>query len=188
MEFLPMLHRLHRLNAMALALFLALHLANHAALIAGQAAHGAVMQALRPLYRNALVEPALITLFATQIGLGLALAWRRGRPAGGWALAQVASGAVLALFLVQHVPAVLLARPEIETGTAFAAAVVRNWPEALYFIPYYIAAVTALATHLAAARRFARHPAPPGTLARALPPVGLVLGALIVAGLLGAFG
>ena len=183
-----MLRTLHRLNAMALGLFLTLHLANHAVLIAGQAAHGAVMQALRPLYRNALVEPALIALFAAQIGLGLALAWRRGRPQGGWAWAQVASGAVLALFLVQHVPAVLLARPGTDTGTAFAAAVVQDWPGAAYFIPYYIAAVTALATHLAAARRFARHPAPPGALARALPPAGLALGALIVAGLLGAFG
>lgn len=92
----------------------------------------------------------------------------------------------LALFLVQHVPAVLRARPE--TGTAFAAAVVQEWPGAAYFIPYYIAAVAALATHLAAAHRFAHWPAPPDLLARALPWAGAVLGVVIVAGLLGAFG
>ena len=180
------LRRLHRLNAACLGLFLALHLANHAALVWGHAAHGAVLAALRPLYRNALVEPMLIFLFAAQIGLGLALAWRRGRPADGWALAQLVSGLWLALFLVQHVPAVLLGRPD--TGTAFAAAVVQDWPAATYFIPYYIAAVAALATHLAAARRFARWPAPPDRLTRTLPWAGAALGGVIVAGLIGAFG
>lgn len=179
---------LHRLNACLLGLFLALHLSNHAVLLAGHAAHGAVLEALRPVYRNAVVEPAVVALFVAQIALGLTLVWRRGRPEGGWAWAQVASGLLIALFLVQHVPVVLLARPDTETDTAFAAAVVQDWPGALYFIPYYVLAVAALATHLAAARRFARWPAPPGALARALPWVGLGLGVLIVAGLAGAFG
>jgi len=177
------LKSLHRGNAALLGLFLGLHLANHAALTWGPGAHGAVMEALRPLYRHPLVEPLLIALFAAQIGMGLALAWRRGRPRGAWAWAQALSGLWLALFLVQHVPAVLLARPETDTNAAFAAAVVQDWPGALYFIPYYIAAVAALATHLAAARRFARWPAAPGALARGLPVAGLVLGAGIVAAL-----
>lgn len=180
------LRRLHRLNAALLGLFLALHLSNHAALVWGHAAHTAVMEALRPLYRNSLVEPALIALLAAQVALGLTLVRRRGRPSGGWALAQTVSGLWLALFLVQHVGAVLWSRPD--TGTAFAAAVVRDWPLAAYFIPYYIAAVAALATHLAAARHFARHPAPPDRLTRALPWAGAALGAVIVAGLIGAFG
>jgi hypothetical protein len=142
--------------------------------------------AVRSIYRHAVVEPVLIALFGVQIALGLALVWRRGRPSGAWALAQVASGVWLALFVVQHVPAVLRARPE--TGTAFAAAVVQEWPGAAYFIPYYIAAVAALATHIAAAHRFAHWPAPPDLLARALPWAGAALGVVIVAGLLGAFG
>lgn len=177
------LRRLHRLNAALLGLFLALHLVNHAALLGGHALHGAVMAALRPFYRAPIVEGVLLGLFATQILLGLALVWRRGRPRGVWAWAQVASGLLVALFLVQHIPAVLLARPE--TGTAFAAAVVLEWPGALYFIPYYILAIAALATHLAAARRFARWPARPGALALALPWAGLALGVLVVAGLRG---
>ncbi len=182
------LTRLHRLNAAALGLFLALHLTNHAALIAGQAVHGAVMLALRPLYRNAVVEPVLIALFALQIVLGLALIRRRGWPRGAWTLAQVASGVTLALFLVQHVPVVLLARATTETDTAFAASVVREMPGALYFVPYYVLAVAALALHLAAAMRFSSWPDPPRLVARALPVGGVLLGVLIVLGLRGAFG
>ncbi|WP_334193458.1 hypothetical protein [Pararhodobacter sp.] len=182
------LRRLHRLNALLLGLFLALHLANHAALLAGQAAHSGVMAALRPLYRNPLVEPLLIALFAAQIALGLTLAWRRGRPVGGWALAQLASGLYLAFFLLQHLPAVLLARPATDTDIAFAAATVESLPKALYFAPYYVLAVAALATHLAAALRFARWPAPPGRLARTLPWIGAAFGLVILAGLLGVFG
>ena len=182
------LRRLHSLNAVLLCLFLGLHMANHLALIGGFAAHDAVLAVLRPLYRNAFVEPLLIAFFAAQIALGLALAWRRGRPRMRWAWAQVVSGLILALFLVQHIPATLLARPETDTDARFAAAVVQDWPGAAYFIPYYILAVTALATHLAAARRLALLPGPADALARALPWGGVALGAVIVAGLLGDFG
>ncbi|MFM1861812.1 MAG: hypothetical protein RLZ26_334 [Pseudomonadota bacterium] len=182
------LRRLHRLNAALLGVFVQLHMANHLALIGGFAAHDAVLAVLRPLYRNAFVEPVLIALFAAQIALGLALAWRRGRPRMRWAWGQVVSGLILALFLVQHIPATLLARPETDTDVRFAAAVVQDWPGAAYFIPYYILAVTALATHLAAARRLALLPGPADALARALPWGGVALGVVIVAGLLGAFG
>lgn len=171
------LRRLHRLNALLLAAFLILHLANHAALLGGLALHQSVMDALRPLYRGA-AEPLLILLIALQAGLGLALARRRSWPRDGWGKARIASGLYLAFFLVQHVPAVLWSRPE--TGTAFAAAPVASLPLAAYFIPYYTLAVTALFTHVAAA---IRHPA-----RIALPPLGLLFGAVIVTGLRGAFG
>lgn len=183
-----MLKRLHSLNALALCLFIGLHMANHLALVGGFAAHDTVLAVLRPLYRNAVVEPVLIALFAAQIALGLALAWRRGRPRMRWAWAQVASGLILALFLIQHIPATLLARPATDTDARFAAAVVRDWPGAAYFIPYYGVAVTALATHLAAGRRFGLWPRPADALARAMPLAGLLAGITIVAGLLGAFG
>jgi len=183
-----MLRRLHRINAQTLALFLALHLFNHAMLLFGRETHDAVMTLFRPLYRNVIVEPVLIMLFIVQAVLGLTLAWRRRQPQNGWALAQIASGIVLVVFLVQHIPAVLLARPSTDTSTQFAAAVVETMPGALYFIPYYILAVLALATHLAAARRFSRWPAFPGRLAFGLPLVGLGLGIVIIFGLRGQFG
>lgn len=175
--------RAHRLTAAVLGLFLALHLGNHLALLAGIEAHRSLQTLLRPLYRPAPVEVLLLTLFALQITLGLILARRRGM-GRGWALAQVASGLGLAFFLVQHVPAVLLARaatPPLETDAAFAASVLQGW-SGLYFGPYYALAVAALSTHLAAALHFR------GVTLRALPFAGLGAGSLIVAGLLGAFG
>ena len=172
------LARAHRLTAAALGLFVALHLGNHLALFAGAGAHRAVQAAVSPLYRAALVEPVLITLFALQIGLGLTLARRRGM-GGGWAAAQVGSGLYLAVFLVQHVPAVLAARaatPPTATDARFAAAVLQGWP-ALYFAPYYALAVAALATHLAAALHFR------GLTLHGLPWAGLALGVALVAAL-----
>lgn len=177
------LARAHRLNAAVLGLFLVLHLGNHLALLAGIEAHRALQSLLRPLYRPAPVETLLIALFALQIGLGLALARRRGI-GRGWALAQTASGLYLALFLVQHVPAILLARaqtPPVDTDALFAASVLQGL-QGLYFAPYYALAVAALATHLAAALRFR------GLRLPWLPWLGLGLGVMIVAGLRDAFG
>lgn len=181
------LARAHRLTAAVLGLFLVLHLGNHLALLAGIEAHRSLQALLRPLYRFAPVESALLALFALQIVLGLTLARRRGLRrirGGGWALAQVASGLYLAFFLVQHVPAVLLARaatPPVDTDARFAAAVLSGW-QGLYFAPYYALALIALATHLAAAAHFR------GRTLRWLPWVGLALGLLVVTGLTGAFG
>ncbi len=166
-----------------LGLFLVLHLGNHLALFAGIEAHRSLQSLLRPLYRPAPVEAALLALFALQIALGLTLARRRGL-GRGWALAQVASGLYLAFFLLQHVPAVLLARaatPPVDTDARFAASVLSGW-QGLYFAPYYALALTALATHLAAAAHFRRR-----TL-RWLPWAGFGLGLLVVTGLTGAFG
>lgn len=171
----------HRWVAAALGLFLLVHLGNHAMLLFGPVAHQAAQATLRPLYRGAWVEPLLIGLFAVQIALGLLLARRRGL-GRGWAAVQVASGLYLAFFLVQHVPAVLLARaatPPVETDVRFAASVLKG-PSALYFAPYYALAITALATHLAAALHFRGRALP------ALPAAGLLAGLAIVAGLLAA--
>jgi succinate dehydrogenase/fumarate reductase cytochrome b subunit len=175
--------RAHRLIALALALFLVLHLGNHLFLLEGVEAHRQALLTLRHLYRAAPVETVLLALFAAQIALGLLLARRRGL-GRGWAAAQVVSGLYLAFFLVQHVPAVLIARaghPPIDTDARFAAAVLQGWG-GLYFAPYYALAVAALVTHLAAALH-AR-----GVRARSLPCAGLILGVLIVAGLMGTFG
>lgn len=177
------LARAHRLNAAALGLFLVLHLGNHPALLAGIDAHRAAQTLLRPLYRPIPVETLLIGLFALQIGLGLILARRRGL-GRGWALAQVASGLYLAFFLIQHVPAVLLARaetPPIDTDAHFAAAVLQGW-QGLYFGPYYALALTALATHLAAALHFR------GITLPWLPWAGFGFGLVVLAGLTGGFG
>ena len=183
------LRQAHRLNAYALGVFILLHLGNHLAMIAGPDAHVAAMGALRAIYRPLAVEALILILFAVQAALGIALAWRRGRPDNAWGWAQLLSGLYMIFFLLQHVPAVLMARfAELDTDIRFAGAVVARLPDAAYFAPYYILAVAAFFTHVAAALRFRIWPAAATPLQRAAPFVGAAFGALIVAGLLGVFG
>lgn len=177
--------RLHRINAIFLGAFLALHFVNHAALLLGRDSHLAMMEQLRKLYRLGLVEYPLFALFAVQIILGLLLVFKRGKPKGGWAWAQVLSGLYIAVFLLQHLGATVAARInyEFETTTYFAAAVVSAKPYVWYFFPYYVLGITAVFTHIAAAARFAIWPAPPKAWHKALPVIGFAFALAVVTAL-----
>ncbi|WP_149589409.1 hypothetical protein [Tabrizicola flagellatus] len=135
----------HRLLAVLLVLFLAMHLGTHLSGLAGQDVHGAVQETLRRAYRHPMVEPLLLLSVAAQAALGAALALRRRRRTP-----QTLSGGYLALFLAMHVAAVLAARWQgIETDLAFAAAGLHApapWP--VLFAAYYGLAVVALFVHL----------------------------------------
>jgi hypothetical protein len=137
--------RLHLALAGLLGLFLALHLGNHLAGLWGQGTHAAVQDAVRLIYRNALVEPLLLAAFGLQVALGQALLIRRPR-----LTLQTASGAYLALFLVIHVGIVLGARWQgTDTTLAFAAAGLHApapWPA--IFAVYYGLAVLSVFAHL----------------------------------------
>lgn len=137
--------RLHRWLGFAVGLFIALHLANHLAGLAAQDVHGAVLQALRIVYRSGLVEPLLLAGLALQAVLGLRLALRKRR-----LTLQSLSGGYLALFLAIHVSVVLTARWQgTETDLAFAAAGLHAgapWP--VVFGLYYGLAVIAVFAHL----------------------------------------
>lgn len=139
------MRQLHRALAVLLGLFLALHLGNHLAGLAGQDSHRAVQKTLRLLYRHPLVEPLLLAAVAAQVALGIALISRRPR-----LTLQTASGGYLALFLAIHLGAVLMARLQgTETDLAFAAAGLHApapWP--LVFSAYYGLAVLAVFAHL----------------------------------------
>ncbi len=171
--------RFHRLNACVLGLFIALHLINHSLFVLGFETHLTVMTGLRHLYRVPIIEIPLLVLFASQIVLGLALAWKRGRPQGKWAWAQVVSGGYLALFLLQHLGATLSTRmfyADIDTNSFWAASVVSQQPFVSYFAPYYALAVLAIFTHIAAALRFRNWARPATFKQKALPVIGAVLG------------
>ncbi|WP_298210378.1 hypothetical protein [Acidovorax sp.] len=145
----PALRVLHRASAMALALFLAMHLLSHLVGLAGAAAHQVVLQALRGVYRQPLVEGMLLAVVMFQAGSGLTLLWRgRRQRQGAVAWVQAASGAYLSLFLLNHVAAVLLARLQgVDTNLQFAAAGLHTPPWQWFFGPYYFLAVLALCTH-----------------------------------------
>lgn len=173
--------RLHRLTALLLAAFLASHLAHHLiGLIMGPAAHLALSAQFRALWRQPVVEAPLLAALAVQIASGLRLLWRgrawRWRGVRRW---QALSGAVLAGFLCIHVGAVLGARAMgTDTSLHFAAAGLQSGAWALFFAPYYTAALTALGAHLGleAARRTGAR-----ALFQALALAGLALGLAMVA-------
>ncbi len=179
------LRRIHRLNALALGLFLGLHLANHATLLGGTGAHLKTQAVLAPLYRWLPLEALLLALFATQIVLGLWMG-RTGR-FRGWRRVQLISGLILALFLVAHVGAVLTTRlGGLETNIHFAAAGFYHPVARWFFVPYYLIAVTAIATHLIA--WMAQHRRITPAQAKVAITVSLIFAIMVLAGMMGAFG
>lgn len=146
-------HKLHRALAATLLVFVALHLINNLALFLGPHQHQRVQEALRPIYRNPVIEPLLIAGFGVQLFTGFHMIRRQGWPRTLLRRVQVLSGAIVGLFLVQHISATLLTRmlkPEIDTNIYWAAAVVNRLEFAVYFAPYYALGVAALFAHVAA--------------------------------------
>jgi hypothetical protein len=147
------LRGLHLASGLLIAVFAAAHIGNHLAMFAGQAAHIAVMEALRPFYRNPVAEMLLMLALAFQLGTGLVMIWRmRAQKRAGAARWQAISGAVLALFILNHVGAVWGGRLAmgLDTNYHFAAAGFHAG-YAAFFVPYYFAGVAALFVHAACA-------------------------------------
>jgi hypothetical protein len=151
--------KLHRFTAMALLIFVLLHLANHPFALASLAAHKAVQDVLRVVYRNSIVEPLLICAIAGQALSGVALVWRGRHRQGFLNHAQAASGLFMAVFLCSHVTATLVsgrALAHVETDFIFAAggrAGLLHSPGAVMLIPYYFLAPIAFFTHVGGALR-----------------------------------
>ncbi|ASJ89686.1 hypothetical protein [Porphyrobacter sp. CACIAM 03H1] len=145
--------RLHLASGALIGAFLALHLGNHLAMLSGQQAHIAAMTALRPFYRHPVAETLLMLALAFQLASGLAMIWRtRGERRRGLARWQAISGAVLALFVLNHVGAVWAGRLllGLDTNYHFAAAGMHAG-YAAFFVPYYFLGVAALFVHAACA-------------------------------------
>lgn len=147
--------RLHRVGGAILAVFVAVHVANHLAALAGVDAHVRFMERARLVYRRPAVEAVLLLCVVLQAASGLRMLWRgRQRRRGAVAWLQAGSGAYLAMFLAIHVGAVLAGRVGgLDTNFYFAAAGLHVWPFVLFFVPYYFLAVAALFVHLGCALR-----------------------------------
>lgn len=149
-----MLHTLHRLSACLIGGFIALHLFNHLFALGGVDAHIALMDSLRHIYRQPLVEVLLLGCLTFQICSGLLLIKRRwGQRRGFYERLQAISGGYLALFLLNHVGAVLFGRIQLnlDTNFHFAAAGIHVAPFQYFFVPYYFLAVVAVFCHIACA-------------------------------------
>ena len=174
--------RVHRAAGALLAVFVAVHIANHLAALAGADVHVRFMERARLVYRQPVVEAVLLSCVVLQAASGLRMLWagrRRRRTAVAWL--QAGSGAYVALFLAIHVGAVLVGRSAggLDTNFYFAAAGLHVWPFVLFFAPYYFFAVAALFVHLGCALR--RGTRVIGLFAGA----GIVAAALIVVALMG---
>lgn len=187
-----LLRQVHRLSALVVGLYSVPHVLSHLLALDSVERHLAAMTAMRQVYRNPLVEGLLLLAVLVQVVTGSLQLWAgRGQKVALFTRLQRWAGLILALFLGQHVSAVLYGRllQGLDTNLYFAAAVVLKWPHSLYFAPYYVAGVVALFLHLgialrpAVARRFGRQRA--DQTAWVVGGLGLAVGLAIVVALMG---
>lgn len=174
------LRGLHLASGLLIAVFVVLHIGNHIAMFAGQAAHIAVMESLRPFYRHPMAETLLMLALAFQLGTGLTMIWRtRGQRRAGLGRWQGLSGVILALFVINHVGAVWGGRLllGLDTNYHFAAAGFHAG-YAGFFVPYYFLGVAALFVHVACALAWR-------VRGRAVPGLVGALGIALAAGFVG---
>lgn len=148
------LRALHRASAWVIVVFAALHVGNHLAAVRSVDTHVVVMQALRAVYRQPVIESLLLGSVLVQIVSGTGLVVRGWRTrVGRVAWLQALAGLYLLFFLVVHVSAVLVGRGVfgLDTNFYFAAAGFHVSPYAWFFAPYYTLAVLALFAHLGCA-------------------------------------
>jgi hypothetical protein len=150
----------HGLSALALVvIFLALHIANHLMLPAGEASYDAVMKVFRHVYRNDILQPLVDALFLFQVGTGLFLVWRlTAVPSDRFRTFQIASGVYLAFYVLGHMDSVFIfARTYLgtDTGRGFATGaptgIVRD-PWNIRLLPHYWLGAFFVLAHLAAGR------------------------------------
>jgi hypothetical protein len=147
-------YRLHYYSGLLLSAFLVLHLGNHLFAWGGPELHIRVMKYLRVIYRWPPGEVLLLGAVVLQIITGFSLVTGKGlRSKPLPEVVQIFSGLYLALFLINHVRAVLMARYgwHVESDFYFASGVARSYPSMLFFIPYYSFSILAVFAHIASA-------------------------------------
>ncbi|MBB3836119.1 hypothetical protein FHS57_000101 [Runella defluvii] len=148
---------LHRISGIIIAIFAAAHLFNHAMAWYGIETHREIMEALRNIYRQPVVETVLLLCFGFQVysGMKQAVALRKMPHLSLNDRLQMYAGLAFAFFIVQHIGAVVGQRLYFGTNTDFyfAARVVLEAPFKYYFVPYYFLGIMALGVHVAATHR-----------------------------------
>lgn len=145
--------RIHYISGLIITIFIGLHLFNHAYGIFGADKHIELMNTLRVIYRNVLVECVLLCCVILQIYSGLKLFWVNRKTATTlFNKLQIWTGLYLAVFLVIHLGAVLAGRFyfHLDTNYYFGVAGLNTFPLNLFFIPYYALAIFSFFGHIAA--------------------------------------
>ncbi len=147
------LKKLHYLSGLTISLFIGLHLFNHFISIFGIEQHISLMDNLRLVYRNLLVESILLLAVATQIFSGIKLFLSKRKQAGiFFEKLQLWTGLYLAFFLIIHVSAIMAGRfvLHLDTNIYFGVAGLNTFPFNLFFVPYYSLAILSFFGHIAA--------------------------------------
>ncbi len=185
----------HGVSALAiLLLFVGPHIANHLAGLWNGPVHIEIMNAVRRVYRDDIVQPMLLMLIGFQILTGTVLVGRRLRmPSDFLGTIQTMSGVYVGVYFLAHMTAVFAAR---YAGTD------TNWSwltrphdsmlvslSNLRLLAHYWVGPIAIVTHVACGLRMVllQHdtsPAAANRLALALMAVGVVVSAVILAALL----
>jgi hypothetical protein len=191
-------HRLalaHGISACAiLLLFIGPHIVNHVTGFWNGPAHIEVMNAVRHIYRDDIVQPMLLALIGFQILSGTALVRRRmGMPSDLPGTVQTMSGVFVAIYFLAHMTAVFVAR---DAGTD------TNWSwltrpnnsmlvslSNLRLIAHYWVGPIAIFTHVACGLRMVMlqrdiSPARADRVALALITAGVVTSSIILLALL----
>ncbi len=189
------LARAHGVSASAiLLLFVGPHIANHLAGFWNGPVHIEIMNAVRRVYRDDIVQPMLLTLIGFQILSGTVLVRRRMRmPSDFLGTVQTMSGVYVGVYFLAHVTAVFAAR-YAGTDTNW------NWLTRphdsmlvslsnLRLIAHYWVGPIAIVTHVACGLRMIllqrdTSPAAANRLALALITVGVIISSVILAALL----
>jgi succinate dehydrogenase/fumarate reductase cytochrome b subunit len=148
----------HGLSATVIVTFAIAHLTNHLFGLSSGARHIEVMNWLRGVYRQPIVEAVLLGSVAFQFVSGLRLVWAKLARRGDWFDSlQIASGLYLALFFLSHLTAVLRARHlrHVDTNWVWLTAdSMLHDPWSARLAPYYFLGVIALGVHAGAGLRF----------------------------------
>lgn len=177
------LRRAHRTSALLILVFAAAHVANHAFAIVNIPAHSAVLDILRVVYRQSVIELLLLAAIALQVGTGGALVWQAHvrRPSVSTSV-QMLSGMYLAVFFLAHVSAALMARPDTDTNFVWAAGEsgLLASPRLTFLLPYYLLGVVALFAHVGQYLRIRLLGFMPAVSVRRLSYAGMAFGGVVV--------
>jgi succinate dehydrogenase/fumarate reductase cytochrome b subunit len=143
--------QLHYISGLIITVFVGLHLFNHLSSIFGIETYMEVMDTLRLVYRNIVVESILLLAVVVQIISGIKLFFTTKKSGPFFRKLQIWSGLYLAFFFLIHVSAILVGRfvLNVDTNFYYGAAGLNIFPLNLFFIPYYTLAILSFFGHIA---------------------------------------
>jgi Domain of unknown function (DUF4405) len=144
---------LHRITGIIVSIFVVAHLFNHAMAWFGIETHQRIIDILRIVYRQPIIEFLLVACFLFQAISGFIFIkklWRKNNKST-YERIQIYTGIIFGIFIIQHIAATLIQRKMFgfDTNFYFASRVVLDFPFKLYFIPYYFLGIMAFALHVA---------------------------------------